>query len=361
MQTMLRVILTAAVAAIAVPAPAAAWDYPGHRLVGAVADLVLQQYYPNTNAKIAALLQKTDAAGVVVQRSLSQVAVFPDCAKKGNEPFCGRPPSDEEKAYTARNKHNDSFHFTDLPLQQSSYRPGSAGTSDIDVVHMINFAVAQLRAKTAADKPKQIPGEVDLTDTEAVWLLTHLVGDIHQPLHVGANYTDLSCENSVDPNQAGDAKDHFGIGKTVATTVGGNLIFIEPPKPAVPPMPNLHLYWDATTVVRAMRAAGVAQSEPDFAKLLAAAPPDGWETSGAPETWAAQWATEIMPLAVAAHERLTIRKGQRPPPFSGTGGCNWTTTLDPAYEDWASERARVQLAKAGFRLAALLAAIFEPQ
>ena len=36
------------------------------------------------------------------------------------------------------------------------------------------------------------------------------------------------------------------------------------------------------------------------------------------------------------------------------------TTLDPAYQDWAKEQARTQLAKAGFRLAALLKAIFEP-
>jgi hypothetical protein len=109
-----------------------------------------------------------------------------------------------------------------------------------------------------------------------------------------------------------------------------------------------------------MQAAGTAHSEQEFAKLLAAAPPPGWETAGPPETWAAQWATEIMPLAVEAHSRLTIRKGPKPSPFAFSGGCTWTTTLDPAYQDWAKEQARIQLAKAGFRLAALLKAIFEP-
>jgi hypothetical protein len=38
--------------------------------------------------------------------------------------------------------------------------------------------------------------------------------------------------------------------------------------------------------------------------------------------------------------------------------CQWETTLDPGYQNWAKERARTQLAKAGFRLAALLVAIF---
>jgi hypothetical protein len=38
----------------------------------------------------------------------------------------------------------------------------------------------------------------------------------------------------------------------------------------------------------------------------------------------------------------------------------WEATPDPAYEDWAKAQARTQLAKAGFRLAALFKAIFEP-
>ena len=351
--------LIVAAAVLAVPAPALAWDYPGHRLVGAVADLVLQQYHPAAYAKISALLETKAADGTVVKRSLSQVAVFPDCAKKGNEPYCGRPSSDEEKAYAARNKRHDVFHYADVPLQQTQYRLGSAGTDNSDVVQMIGYTVAQLRAKTEAERPKKIPGEVDLTDVEALWLLVHLVGDIHQPMHVGAKYYDWACEKSVDPNEVGDPNKHFGIGTTVADTVGGNFILLQAPAPAVPPAPNLHFYWDGAAVAQAMRSAGLGYSEADFAKLLAALPPQGWQTAGAPDTWARQWADEIMPLAVQAHVRLQISKGNKPPPFPGHGNCVWNATLDQDYQDWASARAREQVAKAGFRLAALLAAIFE--
>src|SRR5262249_61487220 len=105
------------------------------------------------------------------------------------------------------------------------------------------------------------------------------------------------------------------IGHAVALNMGGSLTFVLAPAPAVPPAANLHLYWDSTTVLRAMQAAGSAHSEQEFAKLLAA-PPAGWETTGAADTWAAQWASEIMPLAVEAHQRLTIRKGSKPSPFS---------------------------------------------
>ena len=333
--------------------PAAAWDFPGHRIVGAIADLILLQHYPTTQQRVSELLEKRDGS-TIERRTLSQVSVFPDCAKRGNVPFCGRPPSDEEQAYADRNRHHDKFHFTDVPLQQPTYRPGSAGTEDIDVVQMIAYAVDQLRGKHPPAKP-----DVNLTDSEAVWLLAHLVGDIHQPLHVGAKYFDKACQTSVDPNIAGTPPT-FGIGDVVAMTMGGNLILLAPAPPAVPPIPNLHLYWDGVAVLRAMQAAGSAHSEQDFAKLLATAPPSGWETGGSVETWAAQWASEIMPLAVEAHERLTIRKGAKPSPFTFTGGCTWETTLDPAYEDWARAQARVQLAKAGFRLAALFRAIFQP-
>src|SRR5262249_9204023 len=147
-----------------------------------------------------------------------------------------------------------------------------------------------------------------LTDTGAVWLLANLVGDINQPLHVGAKSFDKACRTSVDPN-VGGTPPTFGIGDTVAMTMGGNLIFLVASAPAVPPASNLHLYWDSTAVVRAMQAAGSAHSEQDFAKLIAAAPPANLETTGSPDAWAAQWASEIMPLAVEPHRRLTIRKG----------------------------------------------------
>ena len=226
-----------AAAWLAVPQPAAAWDYPGHRLVGAIADLVLQQHYPNTHKKVSDLLEIKRPGDLWQKRSLREVAVFPDCAKKGNEPYCGRPSSEEEQSYAEHNPQNDKFHYTDVPLQQTTYAFGLAGTDDLDVVHMINYLVAYLR--TVGDAPPTRPQKkgVRLNDTEAVWLLAHLVGDIHQPLHVGAKYYDKTCETSVDPNAVGGMAN-------VAQTIGGNLIFIAPKPPTVPPAGNLHLFWD---------------------------------------------------------------------------------------------------------------------
>lgn len=352
MRNPIPAVLFAAGAALASPLPALAWDYPGHRIVGAIADLVLQEHHPETYKKVSELLDKRDANGTIEHRSLSQVAVFPDCAKRGNEPFCGRPPSDEEKAYAARNPHQDIFHYTDVPIEERKYLPRTAGTTDTDVVQMIGYAVAQLRGKSPPEK-----NDVKLTDTEAVFLLAHLVGDIHQPLHVGAKYFDKTCQKGVNPNRTGTPP-KFGIGETAAETIGGNRILLMAKAPAVPPAKNLHFFWDGAAVVQAMQAAGVGGSEQDFAKLLATTPPSGWETKGDVDTWAATWATENIPLAADAHKRLTIRKSTKAAPVSGMLNCQWETTLDPGYQNWAKERARTQLAKAGFRLAALLVAIF---
>jgi hypothetical protein len=332
-------------AACAIATPAFAWDYPGHRMVGWIADLVLQQHYPKTREKVSALLDVKDASGNVTdKRFLREVAVFPDCAKDEEE-YCGRRPSQEERDYAARNKEHRGYHFTNTPLQFDKYDPDGKWAKPTDIVHMIAYTVAQLKGEKPATPPKDV---VDLTDTEALWLLAHLVGDIHQPLHVGAKYYDATCEKDADLN-----KD-----EPVAVTLGGNRIEIPATPPAVPVAPNLHIYWDAAAVARAMRSAGMAGAEQAFARLLAASPPAGWKTEGAPETWASQWATEILPLARQAHDLLVIRKSAKVPFPSTSNPCMWETTLDPPYQDWAKEVACAQIAKAGFRLAALLVAIF---
>src|SRR5262249_51872447 len=162
MRSRIRAACLAAWAASAVPVPAAAWDFPGHRIVGAIADLVLQQHYPATQQRVSELLEKNDG-GTVTKRSLSEVAVFPDCAKKNNVPFGGRPPAKKEKAYGGPNPPNKNFPSAAAPRQHRSSAPNTAGTENIDAVQMIGYAVTQLRGKTPPAKP-----DVNLTDTEAV-------------------------------------------------------------------------------------------------------------------------------------------------------------------------------------------------
>jgi hypothetical protein len=353
MRTTMYATLFAAGAAMLAPLPALAWDYPGHRIVGAIADAVLNKHYSKTQKAVAKLLATTDAAGNVIHRTLSQVAVFPDCAKPNGDQWCGRPPSSEEKAYVMRNPHHSSYHFTDVPIQQTKYVAFSPGTEETDVVQMINYVIAQFRGKKPWIK------DVNLTTTEALWLLTHLVGDIHQPLHVGAIYYDKeTCTRPLDPNLVP------GGMPNVVATFGGNDIGLDAhePKPALAPADNLHLFWDGTTIARAMKAAGLAGDEESFARSLAAKPPVGWQPTGDPEKWAEQWAAEALPLAAKAHSEappdgIKIELDKREPQANGKIKCTWKAKIEQPYSDWAQKVATEQVAKAGFRLAALLVAI----
>jgi hypothetical protein len=347
MRNVVRAALLGAGTLVAMTSSTLAWDYPGHRMVGAIADFVLSSRHPEAYKKIQDLIVGKDANGNKLVRTLSQVATSPDCAKPNNVPYCGRTPSDEEKDYAANNKHNGDYHFTDVPIQQTKYVAGSPGTGDNDAVQMINYAIAQLRGKSP-QKP-----DVKLTDAQALWLLAHLVGDIHQPLHVGSIYFDKeTCKQIKDPTVAGM--------DSVASTIGGNAILLIAlaPDPAAPPADNFHLFWDSTVVNNAMQAAGWPGSEQDFARLLASKAPPNWQTAGAPETWAEQWVADIMPTARAAHDKLKIEFLKTDPAHHDA--CVWQTQISPAYSKWASQRARERIQKAGFRLAALLNEIFKP-
>jgi hypothetical protein len=269
--------------------------------------------------------------------------VFPDCAKNERQ-YCGRDPSPEEIQYVLRNIVHKTFHFTNSPLQERSYRPGGIGTSETDIVQMINYAVAKLKGG------KPYIYEVKLTNTEAVWLLAHLVGDIHQPLHVGQVYFDKTCANRINPNE--------NKGVEILSTFGGNRIKLDPSTGA----DNLHFFWDGAAVRKAMSDDGAASEEAFAERLAATKPAPGWEQSHAPERWAEKWVAEIMPIAddAHAHGRVSIdgKVGKKPSFPSTSVTCEWSATLKPGYEKWAADHAREQLRKAGHRLAALYVAIF---
>ena len=96
------------------------------------------------------------------------------------------------------------------------------GTNDHDLVSAIGAAVAVL-----TDKPAPPPFSIK-DKKEALLLLTHFVGDLHQPLHVGAIYLDAAGK-LVDPDAAPEMD-------PATETHGGNVIQDE--------NLNLHHEWD---------------------------------------------------------------------------------------------------------------------
>jgi S1/P1 Nuclease len=309
------------------------WSGDGHRTVGAIADLILERY-PKVRDRVASILGGS---------SLAEVSVWADCAKGYR--YCHRTLTDEEKAFTSQNRAHHAFHYTDVPIQQSAYRAGTAGTAENDIVAVSAYAINVLREKVPNHGP------AILNERDALWLLVHLVGDIHQPLHVGAVYFDKDCAAVVDPNVAGDRLPEFGIGSTIASTRGGNDLKISSSR-------NLHAYWDGGTVKGAMRLVGVRDGSIEgFATAIVGAPPQAWRPTGDPETWPTQWATESLLLARSALTQIEIAPGS----VEAGGKCSWPITLQRDYTNWSNRQSLTQLGKAGFRLAELLRVVFTPQ
>jgi len=315
---LLAAIALALASTAILPTSALAYGKKGHQTVGAIADQLLKG--TNAEKRVKAILGA---------ETLSHASTWPDEVKHG--PFTA-----ETKAYAKRNPHHGTNHYSDIPIQKKSYSAGSVGAGPEDVVATINRCIKVLQS--GQDDPT-------ITQKEALKVLVHLVGDIHQPLHVGSVYLDKQG-NAVLPKNEAEAK--------ATGTIGGNDIDFHG---------NLHSFWDETTVEHAMSKAGVSPSNKNavnlFAAKLAAKEPAGWSTGGLLSKQSARWATEMMPLAAEAHHDLTIGAQQtkivknKPVKF-------WPATAKDAaaYNTWSTNVTSQNLQRAGWRLAGLLEKIW---
>ena len=165
----------------------------GHDIVGAIADERLAN--STTATKIRALI-----GGLSLEKAAVLANTIKGWDKKGvDNPKSFRVASPKidrqlrdfwranQPAYgshlTAPSHH--WFHYTDVPVMPTqNYGDGTAGRGRWDIVHMIPYCVEVLRGR----RPEQ--NERKITKPVALILLAHYVADIHQPLHVGAQYFD---------------------------------------------------------------------------------------------------------------------------------------------------------------------------
>lgn len=305
-----------AVAISVLPIPAFGYGDEGHKTVGAIADKLIANS-PNTVAQVRALIGNT---------TLERASIWADDAK-----YNPNQNDAEMMAFINANAHHSAhdhwdYHFTDIPIQETHYRAGSKGASRTDIVHMIRNCIAILEGHSnSANNPTGIPPKT------ALRLLVHYVGDIHQPMHVGAVYFGPNAQPA-NPNTTTNTK--------LAT--GGNAITFNGT--------NLHSYWDTPTVQKAMAAAH-ATTPRAFAQTIIANPPQGWESGPFMSGWSVKWANELMPISTTAHNKLTFRTA---------GSSKWSaqTADQTGYNQWAAAQVRTEIARAGYRLAAILKKIW---
>lgn len=296
-----------------------AWGPLGHSAIAAVAEKHLS---PDARAHVAAILAQGHDA------DLPSIANWADeirAAASGRGPLSDDA---EARAFNAKFPTNALWHFVDLPLGATDYRDVSSFTSVNDVVHAIKRCIAVLeRADSRPD---------DFTKPQALRLLVHFVGDIHQPLHCGTGFYDLSNLSRpvliTDPHRcAGKPNDR-----------GGNDLFF-----GTDSNQELHALWDQDMVF-------VIRNSDDYRALA------DWldsnhsvsQTKGDYHNWPEQWAIDSVQQAEKAYQHIEFATAS-----VDSHRLRITVQLPSSYIDTNRGIAAEQLLKAGLHLAQLLNAI----
>lgn len=291
----------------------------GHQAIGTIAEHYLQG--TRAGREIRTLLKPGEG--------LDRAATWADRAKIPDKYLTA-----EMKGFVANNPEHHSYHYCDIPFQEKAYREGITGSNPHDIVHTLRICIQVLQSPQAnLENPLKINKRI------ALMLVAHYIGDLHQPLHVGCSYVDES-NHFVNPVTGAkglpDAgANHFQITKST----------------------KLHGYWDTQTVKLARDHAG----NEDFTTFLINRfpPKPDWEAKGSIGTWPEQWATDTLGLAAKCFDGITL--GERflvPKTEESEAHFEWKITLPSGYPEKSRDIVEVELAKAGYRLAVLLKAIW---
>ncbi|MES2049303.1 MAG: S1/P1 nuclease [Pseudomonadota bacterium] len=324
----------------------------GHKTVGAIADRLL--IGTNAETRVKALLLPGE--------SLQSVSIWADCVKGS---YCG-PQTPEMITYAAQNPAHFTYHYINLPVQNTAYAPDAVGTTEHDIVRTLQQCIAVLQGNdTDASNPQHF------TQRQALLLIAHLVGDIHQPLHVGAAYINKDMQ-FVTP-----ASKQQVDGINIFDLQGGNNLLLEDKNtwttrdlesykrdeelakaaaPAEAPKrvgKPLHLFWDVTVVENLMRNFKV-KSVAEITDKIMQDKPGVSLNSGNPGTWPEQWANDSLALAKFAYADIVATDRIKMTNRKGIEYSSWYVRLPDNYIEKSTEMTRNQIANAGYHLAALL-------
>lgn len=332
-----RLLVIAGVAIACAASSAYAWGPTGHSEVGKIADDLLEGH-PKAAAQVRAILGDI---------TLAQAGPWADCLRSVSGPpgfayshsdvygapcvvFEGDALKGQMEGYVRRNWSNcayrgpggchTQYHFLDVALQRQRYQRGLVGTNDYDIVRAMSAAIVVLRGGRS-------PAPFDFTRRDALMMLTHLIGDLHQPLHVGSIYLDEDGR-VVDPDSSPAERERAE--RATLTNGGNSLVWTQSGQQR-----NLHSAWD-----------GVAANDYslDYARTFAA-------TTGPLDTWVASWATDTLVQARGAFAGLAFGRKQ---------GNRWALSFNnrTRYDADRAAVQRLQIEKAGARLAQVLVAIW---
>lgn len=336
-------LLLGAILLLAPAASALGWGDDGHQTVGKIASLRIK---PRTAQKLAQILKPGE--------TLANIATWADTVKDRVGKTDPDPDTNQFLQDVSYNEKNREWHYVDLPLNCKNYQSCPAFTPDNDIVHMLNVCILTLQGHRDPTHP--------LSERNALRLLVHFLGDIHQPLHVGCGFIDVNGPNG----KILIARDPIAIKhKNLPSDNGGNQLVIDREKK------KLHGYWDFDLVTSLMLATD-RQTSDTLGLFLkeSVRPKSSWNPRGAVNSWALQFANDSLRqsrehayrgLNITARRTITVtsRNGQ---PVIRDGkpvtDVVYDITRPSSYEALNRNVVSGQLAKAGYRLAKLLDAIY---
>jgi len=348
-----------AMVVLAAAADVSAWGATAHQ---AIAEAAQSRIGPRTRAALVRILQARDD---LRPGALAAVAAWPDEIRRrqgdGSVPEAWSAAEVREAdRFNREHPTNGLWHFVNLPLGASGYPPEGlaarklrAFVSPDDIVHALRASIAILESPTPP---------ADFSQRQAVSWLVHLVGDVHQPMHVTAGYYDTTSPSfETEPVRIDDPQRAARSG--VFSDRGGNgLVFAPPLSPADPK--NLHAAWDSClpAVVSGSRCNATGPPYAELARRLeerlASPAMAGAKTGGDHHLWPAAWASDSLRLAVLSGA-YDVRLGAGRID-TGSGRAIQAIVTAPSADAYARSRAAAaadQLAKAAIRLAELLDAI----
>jgi hypothetical protein len=275
----LRVLALALTVVTGNVVPAHAWSGDAHQLV---ADLAYERLTPAARSEVDRLIrtQSANVQGCVIE-SFARAATWPDCVRR-------------RAGYT----HTAPFHYLNIPITGVT-----TVQDDCRAVGCIRQAIRRYE-RTLANRQAS-----DRERLEALAFVSHLIADVHQPLHVSNN-----CDR------------------------GGNAIDVILPTGATP---NLHEAWDDHLARNAMRGQGrgaVAALVRQNAGRWSGGDVEAWALEG--NEIARRFAYGTLPVRLRCGETL-----QAP------------LTISNAYVQQSVPIIRQQLARAVVRLSARLNAV----
>lgn len=265
------------------------FDIPRHNLITMAAYQLLN---PNAKAKVDVLLGSVNIMA-------NNWGGWADQIKSRNT----APNDAETQAFLQDPRNKNKFkpwHYVNLPLKATGYQAAEVDgfTRSDDVVQMYKHCVLVL--KGASNR---------FSEVNALRLVGHLVGDIHQPLHIGCSFID---DSTIPPTMVFDGATVISKNLKKKSDTGGNKI-------KLPNSGNLHSFWDGSLSgpvgginllndsVSAMEMKLVKKIYNGAKKLgVASTGTVGLAALTPLEDLAQEWANESLKIALKAYKNLKM-------------------------------------------------------